>query len=83
VQKIGVSAKMDNKIFNFGDLVKLSPWGESTLGQNPVGRRYVGQNGIIVSDIMEKLNMSGYKVRFANESPVFLGIDEITLVKEG
>ena len=74
---------MDSKIFNFGDLVKLSPWGESTLGQNPVGRRYVGQNGIIVSEIMEKLNMAGYKVRFANESPIFLGIDEITLVKEG
>jgi hypothetical protein len=73
---------MDGKIFNFGDLVKLSPWGESTLGKNPVGCRYVGQNGIIVSEIMEKLNMSGYKVKFANESPVFLGIDEITLVKE-
>lgn len=73
---------MDKNIFNFGDLVKLSSWGESTLGQNPVGKRYVGQNGIIVSEIMEKLNMVGYKVRFANESPVFLGIDEITLVKE-
>jgi hypothetical protein len=73
---------MDKNIFNFGDLVKLSPWGESTLGQNPIGRRYVGQNGIIVSEIMEKLNMVGYTVRFANESPVFLGIDEITLVKE-
>jgi len=73
---------MDKNIFNFGDLVRLSSWGELTLGQNPVGKRYVGQNGIIVSDIMEKLNMVGYKVRFANESPVFLGIDEIILVKE-
>jgi len=82
VQKIGVLPTMSGKIFNFGDLVKLSPWGESTLGQNPVGRRFVGRNGIIVSGIMEKLNMAGYKVKFANETPVFLGIDEITLVKE-
>lgn len=73
---------MDDKMFNFGDLVKLSPWGEANFANNPVGRRYVGKNGIIVSDIMEKLNMTGYKVRFAAESTVFLGIDELTLVKE-
>tara|TARA_R100000278_G_scaffold77217_1_gene60058 strand:- start:284 stop:508 length:225 start_codon:yes stop_codon:yes gene_type:complete len=72
---------MDDKIFNFGDLVKLSPWGEATFANNPVGQRYLGQNGIIVSEVMEKLNMTGYKVKFAAESTVFLGIDEITLVK--
>ena len=72
---------MDDRIFNFGDLVKLSPWGEATFANNPVGRRYMGKNGIIVSEVMEKLNMTGYKVRFAEESTVFLGIDELTLVK--
>jgi hypothetical protein len=74
--------KMDENIFNFGDLVKLSTWGEATFANNPVGRRYMGKNGIIVSDIMDKLNMIGYKVKFAGESVVFLGVDEITLVKE-
>jgi hypothetical protein len=73
---------MSDKLFNFGSLVKLSPWGEATFANNPVGKRYLGKNGIIVSDIMEKLNMIGYKVKFAEESAVFLGIDEITLVKE-
>ena len=73
---------MSNKFFNFGSLVKLSPWGEATFANNPVGKRYLGKNGIIVSDIMEKLNMIGYKVKFAEESAVFLSIDEITLVKE-
>ena len=73
---------MSDKFFNFGSLVKLSPWGEATFANNPVGKRYLGKNGIIVSDIMEKLNMIGYKVKFAEESAIFLGIDEITLVKE-
>ena len=73
---------MSDKLFNFGSLVKLSPWGEATFANNPVGKRYLGKNGIIVSDIMEKLNMIGYKVKFAEESAVFLSIDEITLVKE-
>ena len=74
--------KMDDKIFNFGDLVKLSAYGETVFKFNAVGKRYLGQNGIIVSEVMEKLNMTGYKVKFAGESVVFLGIDEITLVKE-
>jgi hypothetical protein len=73
---------MSDKIFSFGSLVKLSPWGEATFANNPVGRRYLGKNGIIVSEVMEKLNMIGYKVKFAEESSIFLGIDEITLVKE-
>ena len=73
---------MSDRVFSFGSLVKLSTWGEATFANNPVGKRYVGKNGIIVSDIMEKLNMIGYKVKFAEESAVFLSIDEITLVKE-
>jgi hypothetical protein len=69
---------MDDTIFNFGDLVKLSAYGETVFKFNPVGKRYLGQ----MSEVMEKLNMTGYKVKFAAESVVFLGIDEITLVKE-
>ena len=74
--------KIDDKIFNYGDLVKLSLYGETVFEFNPVGKRFLGKNGIIVSELIEKLNMIGYKVKFAEESAVFLGIDEITLVKE-
>ena len=74
---------MDDKIFNFGDLVKLSTYGKGTLGNNEVGRRLIGKNGIIVSDLMEKINMSGYEVLFVNEEKIFLSIDELTRVKQG
>jgi hypothetical protein len=72
---------MDDKIFNFGDLVKLSTYGESILGHNLVGQRLMGKNGIIVSELWEKLSSPGYEVRFANEDKVFLSIDEIIDVK--
>tara|TARA_Y100001938_G_scaffold91444_1_gene125446 strand:+ start:1235 stop:1459 length:225 start_codon:yes stop_codon:yes gene_type:complete len=74
---------MDDKIFNFGDLVKLSPYGEAVFENNPVGRRFLGKNGIIVSEIREKINMVGYNVKFAEEDIVFLGIDEIMRIREG
>jgi hypothetical protein len=74
---------MDDKIFNFGDLVKLSTHGEATLGKNEVGRRLMNQNGIIVSDLVEKINMIGYEVLFATEDKIFLSIDEIARVKQG
>jgi len=74
---------MGDKIFNFGDLVKLSTYGKETLGQNGFGRRLMNQNGIIVSDLVEKINMMGYEVLFATEDKIFLSIDELARVKQG
>jgi|TARA_R110002012_G_scaffold319946_1_gene541894 hypothetical protein len=72
---------MDNSIFNLGDLVKLSPYGEATLGTNPVGERLMGKNGFIISQLTEKIGLVGYHVRFVNEDPIFLSVDELTLIK--
>ena len=49
---------MDDNIFNYGDLVRLSHYGEVTFGRNPVGVRFVGKNGFIVSEIMKNLTIS-------------------------